>query len=53
MLEENIRLSHSTVELFMTKMGYPNIQGFDTNGKPIVHKSHIPCLLEYRLKDKR
>ena len=52
-LEENIRLSHSNVELFMTKMGYPNIQGFDTNGKPIVHKSHIPCLLEYRLKDKR
>ena len=52
-LEENIRLSHSDVDLFMTKMGYPNIQGFDATGKSMVHKSRIPCLLEYLSEKKQ
>jgi len=50
-LEENERLSAKDVDLFIVKMGYPKLQGFDPQGKPIVRKPHIPCLLEYRLKD--
>jgi len=35
----------------MTKMGFPNIQGYDAKGRPIVHKPQVPCLLEYVLKN--
>ncbi len=52
-LEENERLSAKDVDLFILKMGYPKAQGFDAQGKPLVRKPHIPCLLEYRLKDKK
>lgn len=52
-LEKNIGLSFSDFDLFLTKMGYPGIQGIDAHGRPIVHKPLVPCLLEYPPEKKR
>lgn len=52
-LEKTERLSLSDFDSFVAKMGYSKMQGFDAQGRPLVHKLRVPCLLEYRLKDER
>ena len=49
--EKNRRSSFEDPDSYMTKMGFPNIQGYDAKGRPIVHKPQVPCLLEYVLKN--
>lgn len=52
-IEKNERLFLGDFDAWVTKMGYPKMQGFDAQGRPLVHKPRIPCLLEYRLKDRK
>ena len=52
-IEKNERLFLSDFDAYIAKMGFPKMQGFDAQGKPLVRKLRVPCLLEYRLKDKK
>lgn len=52
-IEKNERLFLSDFDAYIAKMGFPKMQGFDAQGKPLVQKLRVPCLLEYRLKDKK
>ncbi|TWV11306.1 GLPGLI family protein [Bacteroidaceae bacterium HV4-6-C5C] len=47
-MEELERLSLKDPDAFVAKMGYPKMPGFDANGKPLVYKPRIRCLLEYK-----
>lgn len=49
-MENNYRQSAGDSDFFLAKMGISGVKGFSANGKPIVHTSRIPCLLEYVLK---
>ncbi len=51
-MEELERLSLKDPDAFVVKMGAPKMPGFDAQGKPLVYKPRVPCLLEYRLNDK-
>lgn len=52
-LEELERLSLKDPDAFVAKMGAPKMPGFDAQGRPLVYKPRVPCLLEYRLNDKK
>lgn len=51
--EELIRLFWENIDLFNAQMGFPAVKGYDQQGRPIVRKPRIPCLLEYRLKSEK
>ena len=48
--EELIRLSWYDTDQFSRRMDFPVGKGYDQQGRPIVRKPRVPCLLEYRLK---
>ncbi len=52
-IEKNERLFLGDFDAWVTKMGYPKMQGFDAQGRPLVRKPRVPCLLEYCLKDEK
>lgn len=52
-MEELERLSLKDPDAFVVKMGAPKMPSFDAQGKPLVYKPRVPCLLEYRLNDKK
>jgi GLPGLI family protein len=52
-LEENQRLSAKDLNLYLEKFGFGKDISFDRNGKPMVRKPRVPCLLEYRINDKK
>ncbi len=52
-LEKLEVLSLQDPDAFVVKMGYPNMPGFDADGKPLVYKPRIRCLLEYHSETKK
>jgi GLPGLI family protein len=51
--EELVRLEWNDPDQFISSMGFPASKGYDQQGRPIVRKPRVPCLLEYRLKSNK